>query len=154
MYSNSELKNEILEVIQKTITERRPASSAWIAMEICNNHPLPDEWSGDDYEFWMMCGTSGVQSKVRAVVNQLKNEQDKGEQLDLPGILKAGFKHLQEAYFIANQSDEQSIPILLPLDQMTDEQIDVKAEEYERMAIGCQEHADELRRYRRDRKAA
>ena len=67
MYSSGDLRKEILDVVQRAVTEGRPVSSAWIAMEICNNHPLPDGWSGEDCEFWMLCGTSGAQAKIRVV---------------------------------------------------------------------------------------
>lgn len=153
MYSSSDLKNEIMNVVQRAISEGRPASSAWIAMEICNRHPLPDDWRGDDYEFWMLCGTSGAQAKVRLVANELKKEQD-SLQLNLPGIRKEGFRHLQKSYFVSDPSNPESLPLLVPVDQMTEEQIILKAEEYRKMAVGCNEHADELLRYLNDRKAA
>ena len=58
-------------------------------------------------------------------------------------------ERLQRGYLV----DREKESVLVPTDQLTDTELDAKANEYGRMAEGCRLHALELRRYRMQRAA-
>ena len=143
MYTNRELNQEIEEAVMSAIKAKCPVTCSWIATEINSRHPEPED------EYWLLIGTIGLQTRIRSYLGGLKKAQDRSQtdQLVLPG-----FCYLQQAYFAEDPSGE-SAPVLIPLDQMTDEQIERKAEELEKMSAGCAIHVKELRRYLKKRQA-
>lgn len=152
MYSNQDIKREVDSILERVVSAGTKASSAWITTEVCNHHPLPDDWDGDDREFWMLCGISGAQKKVREYLNSLQAEEVKTDQPHLPGIVMPGFKRLQKSYFVSDLSSQDPTPVLTPLTEMTDEQITLKVNELRKNAAGLEEHARELLRYMDDRR--
>lgn len=95
----------------------------------------------DDRNFWTHCGHQEVRDQVRAVIGKrYKNTgQPADEQLVLPG-----FRHLQKHYLVERGGDEVAVPI----DTMTDEELDAKSELYRSMGLACFQHADEIQRYK------
>jgi hypothetical protein len=153
VYSGSDLRGEIKEIVNRTVANGIRVRAAWIATEICNNHPYI---SGEDSEFWSYTGASGVHAEVRRFLSSVKSDEgDESKQGKLPFTMP-GYQYLQKMYFVSDLSDEESdgAPVGIPLTEMTDEQVELKAKELERMASGCMAHADELRRYARNRKQA
>ena len=58
-------------------------------------------------------------------------------------MLLPGFKHLQRGYPVERDGELIIVPIAL----MTSIERRARAEQYRKMAVGCEEHADELDRY-------
>ncbi len=64
-------------------------------------------------------------------------------------LILPGFDHIQTHYMIRRDGEDIGVPI----EQMTDEEGFAKAALYDRQAITQAEHANELRRYLRERSA-
>lgn len=151
MYSLTLLKDEIKTVIDRTLGSGQRVRAAWIATEVCNQHKDID---GDDKDFWQFTGVSGVHGEVRRFLSSVKSdEEDSSRQGDLPFTMP-GYEYLQKMYFVSDPLNSEEGPVGTPLIEMNDEQIEAKAVEYEKMAAGCTNHANELRRYLKNRKAA
>lgn len=100
---------------------------------------------GPDTEFYRVCAFTHVKDVVKRCVGKYDAKPSTDRQLVL-----SGFEHLQVAYSLMRCGEI----VLVPVDQMTDEEIEARAKEYEAMAVGCRAHARELRNYRRERMAA
>jgi len=61
-----------------------------------------------------------------------------------------GFKRIQVAYTIKRGKRQMIVPIEL----LTDEEVEAKVAELRRMAANCDLHADEMDRYFQERKPA
>ena len=91
-----------------------------------------------------------VGNAVDRFIRSVKKRWDEGEadQPDLPEVqVKPGFKHLQEKYVITRDGEQG----IVTLEGMNLKEIEAKAREHERWAEGHLAHADELRRYARER---
>lgn len=66
-------------------------------------------------------------------------------QAELPGFARL---------FPAHTVIREGIETIVPTPQVTDDEFDAKAAEYEAMAEGCLEHAAKLRPYRAERRKA
>ena len=149
MYSASDLRKEIKEVIDDTIGLGKRVKAAWIATEICNRH---QEISGEDTEFWKFTGISDVHSEVRKFISSIKSDEEDEEKQGALPFTMPGYRYLQKFYFVADPTNPDDGNVGIPITEMSGEQIEAKAQEYERMAAGCVAHANELRRYSRNRR--
>ena len=59
-----------------------------------------------------------------------------------------GFAHLQAYYIVEREGDEVGVPVY----DLTDLELEQKADLYSSMGTGCLAHADELRRFKRARR--
>lgn len=153
MYTGSDLRKDISDVVLAAREKGMRAHCAWITTEVCNRHP-----KDGDSDFWTLTGHIGTQREVRSYLNAMKlreDEESDSGQNNLPGVvIMPGFKYLQKSYFVADPNDPQGAPMLIPTPEMTDEQIDMKIREKQRMAAGNLKHAEELERYKKDRRRA
>jgi hypothetical protein len=139
----SELMAEVDGVIDERLSRSEPAPMTWIVQEIMNRH---NRISGYDADFYVLCGYEHVRDTTREVLRRRKKgETDLDRQIAIPG-----FPLLQRSYSI-QRGDEQ---LAVLLEQMTDEEIDVKADELARMGEGCIAHGAELREWKRRRAEA
>lgn len=146
MYSDNDLFTEVRQVIDRALATGLEAPAKWVAQTVLSNHVGIE---GEDKDFFVVCANHHVRDTVRAALRRFKPEA--GAETD-PQLVMPGFDRLQKAYLV-ERHDEQ---VVVPIDQLTDAEIDAKAVEYERMAKGCMRHAEELRRYigSRERAAA
>lgn len=138
MFSEKDLIAEVEAVVSSA---QCAIETDWIANLVMSNHR---DVSGEDAEFYVLCGWAHVKTAVRAVVRSFKPEPE-----DVPDaqIVLPGFERLQTKYHCERNGKSW----LVPIDELTDEEIDAKAHEYETMAEGCRLHAAELRRYKNQR---
>lgn len=97
---------------------------------------------GEDIEFYRVCAFKFVADLVRKCIGKFDARPETDPQLVLDG-----FEHLQKAYTV--QRGGQTV--LVPIDQLTDIEIELRAQDYEKMAKGCLAHSRELRSYKRNR---
>lgn len=148
MSSNSyegTLKVEITVVLDRLESQGKAMLAPWITHSICNKHK-DGLAQNDDAEFWEFGGYKTCRSMVTRTINQRAGDNPIGEQKQ---ALLPGFEHLQSFYVVDRKGDEVGIPV----DLMTDEEIDDKAEMYRKMAGACIGHADELIRYKHLRRS-
>lgn len=147
MYSEGDLQREANSLVDSYLKVGLQSDPNWMTQAILNRHPLPDDFEGEHREFSDICRFNHVRAAVRKAVNRYKveNGPQEDKQLVLPG-----FDHLQRGYLVTRDKQQ----VLVPVDLLTDEEIEGKALEYERMAEGCRAHAKELRQYMRERRVS
>lgn len=122
-----------------------PWVANWITHAIVGEHEA--ELSGEA-DFWRHCGYASTRDAVRRAINTRagdKAERDDA-QLRLPG-----YEHLH-AYYVVKRRGTGDIGV--PIGAMTDREIDEKITRYEAMSAACRDHADELRDFKKARRAA
>ena len=142
-YSPKDLEDEIRRIIAARSAAGAFVSRNWLVTEVLHAHP---EENID--EFTLCCCRMAVSSAVDKALFELllrdevpidPGEEDEGElALRLPE-----WRHLRPVYPVRRDGVS-----LVPLDQMTDDEIEAKAETYEGSSRPRAAHAAELRRYR------
>lgn len=149
MSYHDRLTKEIHAQLDALAAERRPWNASWIAHAICNGHDEVISRDGPDgqehADFWRHCGYQNTREEVRRCINQRAGERPDRDpsQPSLPG-----FDHLQAYYLVKRQGEEIGIPIF----DLTDAEIEAKAELYRTMGKACFAHARELTRFKALRK--
>jgi len=146
VYQFSDAQREVTAKIEWLIANNGSVlHPEFIAHQVTADHPGV---SGEDADFYKCCSFAKLRDEVRQQINRMKvktDHDDGSEQLVMPG-----FEHLQQRYFV----DREKETCIVRLEEMTDDEIEVKAQEREAMGRACYAHADELRRYRELRKSA
>jgi hypothetical protein len=115
----------------------------WAATEVLNQYA---DINGTDVDFYLICARHYVADQVKKVIKRFEPSQDQTN----GQLVLDGFSHMQKAYPVKRASAHE----LVPTDQLTDHELEARAAEYEKMAAGCIAHADEIRKYIRDRAVA
>lgn len=138
--TQNDLMNEVQEIIERFISEGKSIAASWVVQAIVKSHP---DVSGADANWYILCGYEHARDSVRQVLRRYKpSEEGPQEQVVLPG-----FERLQKAYLV-DRGNEQTI---VPVQDLTDAEIEAKEIELEIMGRGCYQHRDELKRYRMQR---
>jgi hypothetical protein len=149
-YTEAELRIEIEAEIRARLANRQPVHPAWLTHTICQRHraglavdaEVTDVIEPEDVAFWRFGGYTITRKLATACINGL--EADPGDETSAPTTpFLPGFKLLQPQYVV--RRDE--IDVMVPTEQMTDDEALAKAELYERNSVTLAEHARELRRY-------
>jgi len=115
----------------------------WLVGAILGDH---EGIEGPDAEFALCCARFTVEQHVDKYFRTVRqNEEDQMEQDLLPG-----FERLQKRY-ICERDGEQMI---VKIHDMTDDEIDAKVAQHRLMGDGHYRHADELLRFKSDKKQA
>lgn len=139
-YSPGDLRREIHALIADRLDAGHLVDRRWVTHDILTRHVLPVI---PDFDFNMMCRREAVMHAVREVLRDLKLGAEDEEKISGEGImLLPGFKHLQLGYPFKLGDGEL---VIKPLARMTPAEKLDRAARYDCMAIGCREHADELR---------
>ena len=144
-YSPSELYHEVLVVIAERSSAGLLTSRGWLVTSVLHKHPIKRHRRGDPDDFSICRRQLAVAAAVDRALARLKHQEEGGDpdaaELDLPRL--AGYKHLRRIYPIVRDQ----VIFLVPLDKMTEEEIERKIETYEVASKGFAAHAAELRRY-------
>jgi len=160
--SIADLTVEIKAIITKGIGKGKAMPAPWIVTAVLAKHPVvydPDKIGTKkcDSDYAELARHELAKMHVRRVLRLFK----KPEPEDIPKL--PGFERLLTAYLIVrdekpdgadDDADELSTSMIVPIEQMTDDELKAKAAEYRAIGKGCYEHADELDRYTRERKKA
>lgn len=144
MMKQSELTAAVRDMIEARTANGEPAATSWLVREFAGQHPALD---GPDRDLHELCMYGHVRWTVRDVLRDM-HEEESEEQTRFEG---SGFHHLQRRYTIERGEGEQ---VVVPLERMTPEECEAKADELQRMADGCKAHAAELREYARRQREA
>lgn len=101
--------------------------------------------TGDGVPFYEWCAHETVYDVVKNAVHkyEMKRGPDEDNQLWL-----TGFEYLLQAYTIERNGGRW----LVPIDLLSDEEIDARADELDRQTLGTAKHARELRQYKLERR--
>jgi hypothetical protein len=140
-YSSGELRREIQKIVSDLLTAEQKVNRGWLEHDVLSRHPLP---LMKDRDFNIFCRRVAVSRAVREVLRDLKLAAEDPESVAGSGTLPLpGYKHLQQGYPIERDGEFVIVPITL----LSRQERLQRAELYRKMALGCQEHADELERY-------
>lgn len=137
-YSSEQLTEEVQRVFDEFVTTGRSIHVDWLANSILSHH---QDIHGSDKDFYTLCAYAHVKTTIRAVVR--KSKPSESGIAHIPQLVLPGFERLQTHYHV----DRDNEICLIRIDELSDEEIEAKAREYEAMAEGCRLHALELRRY-------
>ena len=146
-FTHSDLYTEVKDLIRPQIEGEQIVNAAWVVPLMEAKHPMPRTWRGVHADARRIGYREHIRDLARAIVREFKKKETDPDR-DTP--LLPGFKFVQRSY----QIDRDAEPTCVPVDQMTDQEIEEKADELDRMADGCRAHAAELRRYLAIRRAA
>lgn len=135
------LRAEIAAKCEQLLTEGKPLHASWITHEVCNLH-TGGLAENDDADFWRHGGYHTTREETRRYISKrlgASAERAEARQGTFPG-----FRHVQSHYLVRRDGDDTGVPAL----EMTDQEIEAKAEEYEAMGEACLAHAEELRRFK------
>lgn len=140
-YSSGDLRREIRAIVSGLLAADQKVNRGWLEHDVLSRHPLPPI---ADRDFNILCRREAVSKAVREVLRDLKLAADDPESVSGTGTLPLpGYKHLQQGYPIERDGELVIVPITL----MTRAERGDRVSLYRKMAVGCQEHADELERY-------
>lgn len=143
-YSGIDLITEIRKLIDEKLECGETVQAAWIATEVTSRHENID---GEDADFHFFCTGHYVRQQVRRALKHYDCSVDKASD---PQLVLPGYECLQRAYAVTREEQQ----VIVPIDNLSDPEIEAKAAELENMAAGALKHADELRRYVRNRQLA
>lgn len=137
MSYHSILLGEVSSLIDELIEQKAVINPDSVTSEICANHR--NELNGDA-PFSTFNNHSNVRREVRRVMSKKMEipTSAEGEQLTIEG-----HKYVQRYYSIQRVGQQIGIPV----EEMTSEEIESKAEELIKMGKACFAHAKELKRY-------
>jgi len=96
---------------------------------------------GDDADFYLICAREIVVREVKNAIGKFDKPED-----DTP--LMDGFENLHTAYPVHRGKEH----LLVPVQLLTDAELEERAEQYEAAAAGYLKHADDIRRYIKTRR--
>lgn len=140
------LNAEINAELNRLTGDGKQLVANWIAHTICKDHEEALDRQSEDSMFWRHCGYATTRDAVRRQINARAGDRDEADkrQAKLPG-----FQHLQYYYIVKRPKVGE---VGVPIDSMTDSEIDEKIVRYEGMSVACKDHADELRGYKATRR--
>lgn len=152
-FSPTELYAEVLLIIAEQSNAGVLTSRGWLVTNVLQRHPLKRPSKRDPDDFSVCCRQLAVATAVDSALARLKHANEghtdpDAIELDLPRL--PGYKHLRRIYPI--RRDE--VIFLVPLEKMTDDEINAKIKVYNKASDGFAAHARELQRYLTARKRA
>jgi hypothetical protein len=145
-YTARQLAAEIRGIIEKGIADGQPMPATELAAAVLALHPLPPPYGGANVRdfvtfacYWL------VREQVHKILANMKTRRDQRQHM-LPG-----FERVLPAYIVmrpnpAPGSAGEPVETIVPVAQMTVAELEAKAAEYDTMADGCRQHADQLRK--------
>lgn len=148
MSYQEKLSAEIHSMLDALQADRRPWVPEWITHSICSakNAGLADN---EEADFWRHGGYSTCRLLVTKLINKRAGDSaDRTiqKQISLPGFDR---EYLQDYYVVCRNGDDAAVCVL----DMSDDEIDAKAELHTKLKEAHAAHADELIRFKHWRAA-
>jgi hypothetical protein len=133
------LINEISSVVDGLMNQKKIIDASKVTDVICKNHS--DELLYQNADFSRFNIYSNVRREVRSFVSKKLGTDD--EQAIAGQLTLDGFRHVQQYYAI----ERKGIPLVVPIEQMSDKEIEEKAAWHRKCGKAHFEHARELMQY-------
>ena len=144
---HDQLQSEINRLLDSLTSRKQQWSAIWIAHRICEGHKAGlSEFAHDQehVEFWRYSGYKTTRKMVTETINRRAGGDSSVQiQTTLPGFIQ-----LQEYYVVKREGVEVGIH----RDFLTDDELEERADFYEKMGHACVSHATEIRRFKRLRR--
>ncbi len=142
--SYEQLAREIDTKLDERAERQQEWEPRWITNEICHDHRGGLVTGSEHATFWEHTGYSWTRKLVTERINQRADSKTVGkkvQQLSFPGFDR---EHVQDYYVVCRDGVDKGICVL----DLTDEEIDAKAEMYRKQAAANIAHATELERFK------
>ena len=137
------LFSEIETAIDVALSGGGTAPASWITQAVMDRHPGID---GPDAAWMENQARRYVRRCVQKVLSRDKASEDKRGDHQL---ILSGFDYLQKRYTFERDGEQ----VVVSIEHATLAELRGRADELDRMAVGCQRHANEMRRYVDDTEA-
>jgi hypothetical protein len=148
MSYHTQLMDEINTLLDSIAEGGGEWRATWVAHEICRQHDDGLLTETTDADFWRHCGYTECRREVRQCINRRAGDSD--EPREIGQYTLPGFKHLQQYYVVRRDNEDVGVPV----HDLTDAEIDSKGALYRNMGAACYAHADELDRFKHNRRAS
>lgn len=126
---------EIHRLVDERIANGVAVHFQWVAQAILDER---SNIEGVDAPFYRTCTFNEVVRLVKRAIGKYDATDTTPEQLLFPG-----FTHLVRAYPVERDGERMLVPVQL----LTDEELESRAADLDKMAVGCRLHARELREF-------
>lgn len=130
-------------IVSDAIAAKKTVTVASVLAQIL---ALRADVTGKDAHYYISHASKDICAEIRRCINRYNDVEPSGE----AQLVMDGYENLRVAYSV-NRDGEQA---LVPVELMTDEEIEDRARHFDTMAKTCRVHARELRLYRRHRKSS
>lgn len=144
MRSKTDVTGEIRKIVSERIEQGVLIRAEWLTTEIL---AMKSHIEGDDADFYVACAIDFIKDTAKRCIGLYA---PKPAVLTDAQIIMPGFEHVQRAYTVEREGEV----VLVPVQLLTDAEIQGRASELMAMARGCVAHAKELRGYLRNREQA
>jgi hypothetical protein len=139
-YTDADLTHEIASIVSERFDREQPIAASDVALHIISQH-MGDFQQGGDFASY--CAWHTTRKAVGSYLcRHFRDDAGQIKQLRFPG-----FENLQAAYLI----EVDGAPVVVPLDQLTADDLERIAQRLEREGRAKTKHAEEVRRFRRAR---
>lgn len=144
-YGSSDLYAEILSLIASRADRGLSTSRSWLVLNVLLSHPLKRHHEDEPDDFTLCCRQLAASAAVDHALARLRYQGgDEPEAIPPPGYV-----HLRRVYPVRRDG----VIMLVPIEDLADEEIAAKVATYRASSRGFADHADELRRYLRARRS-
>jgi hypothetical protein len=131
-----DIKDLIRDLVANKIDANQLVNMEWTVTDVLNQF---SDIEGNDVDFYLITARHYVNEQVKNCIKKYEpNDVEAGGQ-----IVLEGFEYLQKAYPIVRGETR----VLVPIQQMTYEELCAKAQEKYTMAKGSNAHGDEIMHY-------
>jgi hypothetical protein len=137
MLNEESIYSDVRKFVSDLVESGTETPVEWITTSFLNSR---GEIGGEGAALYRYCTRAHVNRIVKRVVGKYDVEARAVQDAQ---IVLEGFEHLQRAYTVPR--DEKTV--LVPISKCTDQELLIRADEYEKQAKGCRLHARELRSF-------
>lgn len=127
------VRTDVRKFIDDKIDNGETVVVSWITHQVISERAGVE---GEDADFYRACAFDVVARVAKECIGKYAPKSQGDAQLVMDG-----FEYAQKAYPVDRGGDR----VLVPTDQLSSDELNERAEEYERMGRGCLRHAKELR---------
>lgn len=134
-----DIRREVEVAIDAALEAGEVVRKPWLVQRLLSRKAKP---LGPDADFYLVTAQDSLDQLVGRVLRAMKNREDENAgQETFPG-----WEKLQRRYLV-----DRDGPCIVPIEQLTVEEIRAKASELQALGDGAYAHADELNRYADER---
>jgi hypothetical protein len=140
MSNKESIYTEVRSLVEDRLAAGAIIHANWITSEIFQKH---SNIEGEDVWFYQLCARSHVQDIVKRVVAKYGDKDEESIAETDSQLVFPGFEHLRKGYFVERNNQR----VLVPVNMLTDSELQARAAEYDQMSAGCKKHAQEIRKF-------
>ena len=141
--NTKELEKEASKMIADRIQNNQPVQMTWAVNELIQKQGII---KGDGVPFYELCAREYIYNVIKKAVS--KYESASTNEAESNQTTLVGYDLLQEAYTVERDKERQ----LIPVNDLTDQELLERADEFEKQSATLIAHAEEIRLFVAKRK--